>query len=567
MLPREVPFMAYFLKQTKLKGRTYLSIVDSFYSHQKKGTAHKVYKSLSSVETWKEKGLDDPVAYFQKEVDLLNAQREKEKTEEISDRSPKRYLGYFMARSIMDQMKIRKDVDYFRLVTDFDFDLYEVMSSLIFSRLVNPCSKHRTYTEVIPYLFEGKDFSYDQLLTCVRFLGANYEKFVEMFAHHVRRTYGIDTGTTYFDCTNFYFEIDKEDELRRKGPSKENRKDPIVGLGLLLDRNMIPTGMKIFPGSQSEKPVLRQVVDELKDQNNITGKTVHVADKGLNSAKNIYESVSKGDGYLFSKSVKQLPETEKVWVFLENDYKNVTDKDGRLLYRYKSCVDEFPYSFTDENGKVHRFTLKEKRVITYNPSLAKKKLLEIDRMADKAAGLTLSAAKRNEYGEAARYVEFKGSDNEKAKPILNQKKIEEDRRMAGYNLLVTSETRMKERDIYATYHNLWRIEESFRIMKSDLDTRPVYMKTEDTIKGHFLICYLAVLIERIFQFVVLENRFSSEAIFDFLRNFIVVKGDNRYINISTSSDLIRYLKDTTGLPLTNYELSETQLKKVLDYKL
>ena len=559
--------MAYFLKQTKLNGRTYLSIVDSFYSHQKKGTSHKVYKSLASIETWKKNGLEDPVAHFQKEVDQLNAQRQMEKTSEISDRSPKRYLGYFFARLIMDKLQIRKEVDYFKLVTDFDFDLYEVMASLIFSRLVNPCSKYKTYTEVIPYLFEEKSFSYDQLLTCVRFLGSNYEKFVEMFAHHVNRTYSLDTRTTYFDCTNFYFEIDKEDVLRRKGPSKENRKDPIVSLGLLLDRNMIPAGMKIFPGNQSEKPVLRQVVDDLKRQNNISGKTVHVADKGLNSAKNIYESISKGDGYLFSRSVKQLPETEKVWILLENDYKNVTDKDGRLLYRYKSCIDEFPYSFTDENGIVHKFTLKEKRVITYNPSLAKKKKMEIDRMADKAAALTLSAAKRSEYGESGRYVDFKGRDNEKAKPVLNQKKIDEDRKLAGYNLLVTSETKMSEQEIYATYHNLWRIEESFKIMKSDLDARPVYMKTEETIKGHFLICYLAVLIERILQFVILENRFSSEAIFCFFKNFIVVKGENRYINISTSSDLIRHMKDITGLPLTNYELSETQLKRVLNYKL
>ena len=559
--------MAYFLKQTPNGKRVYLSIVDSHYSNTKKGTAHRVYKSLRSIEYWKEKGIEDPIAHFQKEVDELNAKKEKEKVKEISDMSPQRYLGYFLAKAILDKLDICKYVRFFNMTGDFDFDLYEILSGLIYARLVKPCSKYKTYYEVLPYLFENYDFSYDQLLAGLAYIGNDYEKFIELFTSQYKKVYGIKGDKTYFDCTNFYFEIDKEDDLRRKGPSKENRKDPIIGLGLLLDANVIPIGMKLYPGNESEKPIINEVIKDLKSQNNISGKTVRVADKGLNSAKNIYKAKLNNDGYIFSKSVKSLPDKEKVWVLLENDYIDVKDKSGKVLYRYKECIDTFPYEFINDKGEKVSFNVKEKRVSTYNPTLAKKKVYEINKMIDKATNLVLSKAKKDEYGESSRYVDFKGQDGKSAIASLNQKKIDEDKKLAGYNLIVSSEIKMKAGELYSVYHNLWHIEESFKIMKSDLDARPVYLKVKETIIGHFTICYLATFIERILEFIILKDQYSHEAIFDLFHKLKVVKIDDNYLNISASSDLIRYLKDKTGLPITNYIMTESQIKKTLSYKI
>ena len=243
--------MAFFLKKSTLKGRTYLSIVESYYSPQKHGGAHRTYKSLASVETWKAKGIDDPIAYFQKEVDELNKNNKNKNSLKISDHSPELYLGYFPFISMMNKMDIKKYVDYFNLHNSFEFDLYELLSSLIYARLVNPCSKHRTFHEVLPQLRDGVHFSYDQLLDGLEFIGNDYGKFIEIFNEQTKKFYDINTSKTYFDCSNFYFEIDREDDFRRKGPSKENRKDPIVGLGLLLDANQIPIGMELFPGNES----------------------------------------------------------------------------------------------------------------------------------------------------------------------------------------------------------------------------------------------------------------------------------------------------------------------------
>lgn len=557
--------MAYYLKKTKLKGRTYLSIDESFYNHEKKGTAHKCYKSLGSIETLKANGMEDPVDYYQKEVDSLNRKRNDEGVKKISDKSPLLYLGYFPLKSILDKIQTKKYIDLFKLTNDFGYDLYELLSSLIYARSVNPCSKHRTFHEVLPNLYHSCGYSYDQLLDGLSFLGSNYSKFIELFTAQVGDIYGIDTSKTYFDCTNFYFEIDREDDFRRNGPSKENRRSPIVGLGLLLDKDQIPVGMKMYPGNESEKPVLRNVIDDLKKQNNITGRTIHVADKGLNCAQNIAFSRQNGDGYLFSKSVKMLPETEKTWVHLKQGFKEVKDKKGTILYYYKSCIDEFPYTVEHEGKKV-AIKLTEKRLLTYNPSLAAKKRYEINRMVEKAKTLTLSQAKKKEYGETGKYVNFTDGKDKKAKVSINQAAIDKDLNYAGYNLLVTSETEMSDLDIYHTYHNLWRIEESFKIMKSDLDARPVFLQKEDTIKGHFLICYLTVLLERLFQFKVTKNQYSTSEIFQFIRGFKATKAENKYINTTTNSDFINHLSEMTGLPLTNYFLSETQIKSIFNHK-
>ena len=558
--------MAYYLKKTKLKGRTYLSIDESFYNYEKKGTSHRCYQSLGSVETWQSKGMADPIAHFQKEVDALNRQHSKSSVRKISDHSPLLSLGYFPLKAILTRLQVKKYVDYFKLTTDFQFDLYEMLSSLIYARAVNPCSKYKTFHEVLPNLFEPIQYSYNQLMDGLAFIGNEYQKFIEIFTVQTKKIFGLDTSKTYFDCTNFYFEIDREDDFRRKGPSKEGRKEPIVGLGLLLDHDQIPIGMKMYPGNESEKPVLRDVIDQLKAQNNISGKTIHVADKGLNCVGNIAFSRQNGDGYLFSKSVKSLPQTEKTWVFLEDGWKDVKDKNGKLLYRYKSCIDEFPYK-VEQDGKTVIVHLKEKRLLTFNPSLAAKKRYEIKRLAEKARVLTISRAKKSEYGESGKYVLFTDKSGKKAQVTIDEDAIDRDLKLAGYNLLVTSETRMRDQDIYETYHNLWRIEESLKIMKSDLDARPAFCQKEETIKGHFLICYLTVLLERILQFKILENTYGTSEIFEFVRDFRVTKAETKYINTARSSEIICGLAEKFGLPLTNYFLTETQIRSILKQKI
>lgn len=564
--------MAYFLKKAKQGKRTYLQIYESYYSSETKGTKHRCIKSMGSVESLLASGIEDPIEYCKKQVDLMNQQRNDQKSVKKIDISPIRHLGYFPIESIMNKMSIKQHIDFYKLVTDFDFDLYEVFSSLIFSRLIKPCSKSKTFSDVIPLLFSNHDFSYGQLMRGLAFLGNDYQKIIELFTTKYQQIYNYDTSHTYFDCTNFFFEIDREDDFRKKGPSKEKRHDPIVGMGLLLDANQVPIGMKLYPGNQSEKPIMRDILNELKKTNNINGKTIHVADKGLNCAENILNSKKNGDGYIFSKSVKNLPETEKEWILLTSDYIDVKDSDGNVKYRYKTCIDEFEYSFKI-NGKTVKKKIKEKRLITYNPTLAKKQTMEINKLIEKARELSYSKAKKSEYGECSKYVKFssvtKDGEVNDEKPLvtIDETKIEKDKALAGYNLLVTSELDIKDEELYKIYHNLWRIEESFRIMKSDLDARPVYVKVKETIQGHFLICYLCVMLIRILQLNELNNKYNTNEIFEFIREFKVIKAENKYVNLTSKTKFITEFATKYNLPLTNYYLSDKQIKMVLDFKI
>lgn len=134
-----------------------------------------------------------------------------------------------------------------------------------------------------------------------------------------------------------------------------------MGMGLLLGAQMLPVGMKIFPGNESEKPVMRDLIHDLKSRNNIKGRTIQIADKGLNCAKNIIEAIDNGDGYLFSKSVKTLPERERQWVLLDDGFETVFDQNGEPVYKIKECIDTFTYSYKDDYGNVITRNIKEKK--------------------------------------------------------------------------------------------------------------------------------------------------------------------------------------------------------------
>lgn len=559
--------MAYFLKVSKQQTRTYLAIYESFYSPDVKGTKHRSVKNLGNINKLIEAGIDDPISYYQKEVDKMNAEKKREKEVQkktqklISDISPEKYLGYFPLANILNNLDVEQHFDFLQSNRSFQFNVFDIFSSLVFARAVAPCSKHRTFHDVLPSLFKKMNYSYDQLLDAVEFIGSEYEKLVEIFTAATKENYGTDTSHSFFDCTNFFFEIDKENDFQRRGPSKENRNDSIVGMGLLLDANMIPIGMKIYPGNESEKPVLRNIIQDMKNQNNIVGRTIQIADKGLNCARNIIQAVNSSDGYIFSKSVRQLSKKEQVWVLLENDYRDVKDAFGNTIYRYKSCIEDFDYSYKDDDGKTVKKTIREKRVCTYNPKLARKKLMEIDKMVEKARSLKAYSAKKSEYGESGKYITITSNDGDNPTVTLNEEAIKKDRELAGYNMLITSETKMNDIEIYNAYHNLWRIEESFRVMKSELDARPVYLQKEDSIKGHFFICYVTVLLTRILQFKVLENKYSTSKICEFYRNFKLVKiTDKKYINITRASEFVTELGKKLNQPLTNYYLTDRQIK-------
>ena len=579
--------MAYYLRQDKKKKGTYLQMYESYWDKEKKQPRSRNIESFGYVSDLISDEIPDPVSYYQKYVEKKN----REHADSVADKTrPRAFtvqleknIGHFLVASLLSELNVRETIDILASQKRFRFDLYDMIAQLIYARILYPCSKSKTASTVFPRLYHGVPISEDQVYDGCAFIGESYKKYIELFNHCYEDHYKRDFSSTFFDCTNYYFEIDLPKDDKQKGPSKENRHEPIIGQALLLDADLVPLAMQMYPGNESEKPYIRKIIQEMKERYKVDGKTVQVADKGLNCARNIYAAVVEAkDGYIFSKSVhgKGLSEKEKQWLLLENDtnvYTDYRDKNGKLLFRLKSCVDTFSYKFKEtdpETGeeKETSFCVKEKRIVSYNPSLAQKQKAEIMKMVDKAANYTTyKKLAREDLGDSVKYIQFTDTDKngkiQKPAVEINQAKIDEDLKYAGYNLLVTSELDMEPLQVYRTYHNLWKIEESFRITKSYLDARPVYVQKKETIYGHFLICYLSLFLLRILEIKCFKNEINSYDLVNFMRDFRVVdKGDETYINISQNQSVNEKIKKLIGL--TNLDalyLTEKEIENIFEF--
>ena len=573
-------FMRYFVKKsTPSKKGLYLQIYKTNYVPGK-GNQNKSYKAIGYVSDLIASGIPDPVAYAQNLVDELNSDLPNRKEMKIGDISSSKNLGYFLIKSMIDYL----DFDYIlKLMSSnmkFHFNLSDFVRSMIYAQIVNPGSKHKAFEKVMPNIYGTESFSYDQILDTINYIGNDYQKFVELLNISIQKKWKRNTSNAYFDCTNYYFEIDLPKEDRQFGPSKEERHLPIIGQALLLDEDQIPIGMSLYPGNESEKPKIRESIENLKQRFDIDSRIVQVADKGLNCARNIYAaSKEANDGYIFSKSVhgKNLSKQEKQWVLLENEnniWNEVKDSNGKLIYKYKECIDTFKYKFTNEEGKCVEFNVKEKRVVSYNPSLARKQKAQIQKQIDKAIAISsLKQASKEEYGDSIKYVNFTSIDKDgevvKSIPSLNQEKIDEDLSFAGYNLLVTSEINKSAQDIYNTYHGLWRIEESFRVMKTYLEARPSYLQNKESIYGHFTICYMALTILRLIELKVFNDELPIGQIIEFIRNYNITETlEGSFINNATKSNTLSIIQKRYGLSkLDNIQLRKKDVENILTSEL
>ena len=577
--------MAYYLRQSKKSGRNYLQMYESYWDKEKKQPRSKYIQAFGYVDELISDEIPDPVSFFKeyvakenKKVSDLVAQ---EKRPRAFNTPVEFYLGHFLIKTVLEELNVKPTIELLASHTKFRFNMYDLISQLIFARIIKPCSKSKTVSTIFPYLYEGKMISENQVYDGCEFFGGNYKKYIELFNHQYQKFHKRNFDKAYFDCTNYYFEIDRPCDDKQKGPSKENRHDPIIGQALLLDADLIPVGMEMYPGNESEKPYIRKLIEEMKQRYKVVGKTIQVADKGLNCARNIYAAVKEAnDGYIFSKSIhgRNLSGQEKQWILLENEsnrYTNYVDKNGKVKFRIKSCVDNFEYSFTefDDSGKPIKttFTVNEKRVVSYNPYLADKQKREIKKQVDKVANYCkYKTIAREELGDAVKYlsVEAKDSNGKSIDPTtsLNQAKIDEDLKLAGYNLIVTSEINMEPIDVYKAYHNLWKIEESFRITKSFLDARPVFLQKKESIYGHFLICYLSLFILRVLELKVFKGSVNTYDLVEFIRDFRVAKQDNgRYINLSKNREINEKVTKVTGLNnIDALYLTEKELQNIFD---
>lgn len=284
--------MTYYLRQDKKKRGIYLQMYDRYWDKEKKQARSKSIQTFGYLEDLISDEMPDPVVYYQEYVRMKNEERFASITEKNRPRTfqaPVEYhLGHFLLHTLLEELGVQEVIDILSAQMRFQFSIYTMIAQLIFARVICPCSKSKTVSAIFPHLYDASPISEDQVYDGLNFVGGSYKKYIELFNHCYERYYQRNFRNVFFDCTNYYFEIDLPYEDKQKGPSKENRHDPIIGQALLLDADLVPVAMQMYPGNESEKPYIRKIIEEMKTRYKISGKTVQVADKGLNCARNIY---------------------------------------------------------------------------------------------------------------------------------------------------------------------------------------------------------------------------------------------------------------------------------------
>ena len=582
MHTRRTDEMAYFLRKTRRKnGDIYYQIYDSYYSAEERKNKNRSVEKLGLLSSLRREGESD--SECEQRLRGMVSERERDRSgkqaKQIDDNDELVNYGYFLLEGMVRHLDIRKQIDLLTLGSRIRFSLSDVLFSLADARVIDPCSKWKTFAEVFPLMYEDptKKISLSQMYSGVCFLGTVVQDVVDILNAAIDKRFGRSLDRVYFDCTNYYFEIDCESGIKRRGPSKENRTSPIVSMALLLDSDLIPYQMEIFPGNESEKPRLPRALDRIREEKGKESKIIQVADKGLNCAENI-RKCGKNDGYIFSKAPKMMADKDLEWMFDEKGWTDVMDKNGEVSYRYKSVTDVYDYEFKDENGKTVKFTKAEKRVATFNPSLRKKQAIELTRQYDKAMEKTASAQiKEAVGGKNAKMISVDavskktGEELEDAQIVLsgNKEKLEHDLKLAGYNILITSEVAMKESEIYDVYHKLWNIERTFRMMKTQLAARPAFASTDDGIRGHFLTCYTSIVLLRLLEKKVFSGQFTVEEIIEYIKKARAFRlSDNDYCNLLKRKDaaISEYIQKRTELPLLNKRLTDSKIKSFFNTK-
>ena len=511
--------------KTNKKG-TLVYLVEGYRDNDGK-TKHRTIKSYGYLEELEK---DDPNILEKLKIEAKEMDNEtvvslmlNTLTPNNNASSPLNY-GYFFLDSIYEALKIPIFINNHIRKYNFKYDLNKILKLLIYSRILNPDSKKATFESKDRFFNTKFVFSLDDLYRSLTTLN-DLKEDLEIWIHkEITNLVGRDTTLVFYDVTNYYFEIEYDDEdelddegfmiehgLRKKGVSKEHRPQPIIQMGLFIDRNGIPIAYKLFSGNTNDKVTLLPILEEMKAKYNL-GRVIIVGDKGINSGNNLLFIKDRNDGYVVAQQIRKRKKEIIDKVLDEKDYVY----NANNTFKIKSWIEE--KIVKDNNGTIH--ILKEKVVCFWSKEFDdrekyKRGNLEtiIKRFKENPSLYTASNAWGVKKYLKEKHLEKETGEIKKKNPVLifDEEKYKRDCQLDGYYMLVTSELNLSEEEIIEHYKGLWRIEESFKILKGDLEGRPVYVWTKEHIEAHFLICYVSLVIMRILQFK-LGYKYSAEAI-------------------------------------------------------
>ena len=602
----------YLYKQPRKNGDIYLSIKEKYHV-PKVGARERTIEGIGLVSELREK-YDDPIAYFTQYAKELTEKAKEERSITVTiDRDEKlktgtndtRNVGYGIIKSLYKELDLDKFWNWKTRGKKTKFSTDQIFRLLTFSRALNPGSKKYTLDNKDFFFEPFNGFSLDDLYNSLDIIADNQEELQQWIYEHSKKICERDMSVSYFDCTNYYFDISHPDvdeldnegnpvdkdgnpvhaKYRKRGPEKNHRPDPIVEMGLLMDRNGIPIAYDLFPGNESEKvhmrPIIRRVKKDFEDC-----RVIYVADRGLNTSDNIYKinGDNKGDnnerdGYVYGQSVRGADDEFKKWV-LSDGYRTdrITDEDGEeVTFRHKSRI--YPREIhvnvpKSGNKKTSKKAIKidQKQMAYYSEKYARKQRADREAMIARARDLIKHPKKYDRVtskGSAAyvKNITFDKSTGEivEGKSLeLDIEKIREEERYDGYYSIVTSELKMTDKEMREIYRGLAMIEASFKVTKTCFASRPVYVRTNKHIDAHFATCFLALVLIRL-----LENKlghgFPLPRILESLKKYNCTHIDSNNWQFTYYDEIIEACGKAFDMKLDMKYRSQQEIQRLLHY--
>lgn len=481
--------------------------------------------------------------YVNSQVDRVTIEFDRNSIDEST--ADYKNIGYFLLDGLFDSLGINSVLTQHKSRKKITWDLVGLAKLLVISRVLRPASKIATFKEKDNYLLPLTDSEdWHQIYNCLDELDAKSEAIQKRMNLRISQMTDRRGEITYYDVTNYFFEIENNDEdlqdesgnllkkgLRKKGVCKHNRRTPIVQMGMFLDEQGVPVSFHLFPGNTLDQVTLRPAMKKSIDQYDLK-RLIIVADRGLTSNKNLAHILEQGNGYVFSKSIKKSTKSEREWVLDQTGYQS--NADGSFKVKSKIVTK----TILTEDGR--SIQVREKILCYWSRKFYRRELKEnqsflktLQKYIDDPASIKAEKGKLKQFIQETVVDEATGEIlKPKTVRSINLEKAMEYNDLMGYYMIVSSEIDKSEEELIDIYRGLTRIEDSFRIIKSDLKARPIFVNLEEHINAHFLICFIALTMMRLMQNKIVEfTGASSKSAFDWeagLSAKRIQKALNRY---------------------------------------
>ena len=562
---------------TKSKKSESFYITKSFKNSNGKSSSVVVRKLGTLNELLKEHGpTRDDVMHWAKEEARIETQKYKKEREAKSvqitfhadrqldyDKQSFYRGGYLFLQSIYYGLQLNKTCRKLRDKHKFKYDINAIFSDLVYARVLEPASKRSSYKTALEFL-EKPTYELHDVYRALDVLG-NECDFIQSEVYKNSHFMGSrNDKILYYDCTNYYFEIEQEDGDKKYGKCKEHRPNPIIQMGMFMDGDGIPLAFSLFPGNMNEqkslKPLEQKVLQDFGCQ-----KFIYCSDAGLGS-ENIRTYNHMGErAFIVTQSIKKLPAEDKVWALDKTGFRRVSD--DKLVDITKLPDDDTGLYYKDEPYTPKK--LHQRLIITYSPKYARYQKTIRDAQVDRAKKMIASGntkKQRKNPNDPARFIgtvaATENGEVAKIHSFLDENKIANEEQYDGLYAVCTDLLDDDVNDILKISEGRWQIEECFRIMKTDFSARPVYLQNENRIKAHFLICFLALLIYRILE-KKLDYKYTCEDILDTLKemNFANLQ-EQGFVPLYKRLKITDDLHETCGFRTDYQFITKSQMKTI-----